>query len=108
MEKANIAVLVSGGGTNLQALIDAEARGELASGSIRLVVSNDYAAGKDVDTSRFFDRFYREDQAHTGGGEKSGYGIGLSIAEDLCARYNGSIRAAWKDGVITFTCLLRG
>lgn len=75
---------------------------------VRLVVSNDYAAGKDVDTSRFFDRFYREDQAHTGGGEKSGYGIGLSIAEDLCARYNGSIRAAWKDGVITFTCLLRG
>ena len=40
MEKANIAVLVSGGGTNLQALIDAEARGEIASGSIRLVVSN--------------------------------------------------------------------
>ena len=40
MEKANIAVLVSGGGTNLQALIDAEARGEISSGSIRLVVSN--------------------------------------------------------------------
>ena len=33
-------MLVSGGGTNLQALIDAEARGEIASGSIRLVVSN--------------------------------------------------------------------
>ena len=75
---------------------------------VKLAVSNDYAAGKDVDTSRFFDRFYREDQAHTGGGEKSGYGIGLSIAEDLCARYNGTIRASWKDGVITFTCTLKG
>jgi phosphoribosylglycinamide formyltransferase-1 len=41
-----IAVLVSGGGTNLQALIDAERRGDLKSGSISLVVSsrNDVAA----------------------------------------------------------------
>ena len=31
----NIAVLVSGGGTNLQALIDAEGRGELGSGKIK-------------------------------------------------------------------------
>ncbi|MCR5331181.1 MAG: phosphoribosylglycinamide formyltransferase [Lachnospiraceae bacterium] len=35
-----IAVLVSGGGTNLQALIDAQARGELHSGRIELVISN--------------------------------------------------------------------
>ena len=38
--KANIAVLVSGGGTNLQALIDAEKSGVLRSGTIRLVISN--------------------------------------------------------------------
>lgn len=36
----NVAVLVSGGGTNLQALIDASARGELPSARLRLVVSN--------------------------------------------------------------------
>ena len=35
-----IAVLVSGGGTNLQALIDAQARGELAGGSIAAVISS--------------------------------------------------------------------
>ena len=35
-----IAVLVSGGGTNLQALIDSEKRGELTSGKISLVISN--------------------------------------------------------------------
>jgi len=35
-----IAVLVSGGGTNLQALIDAEGRGEIPSGRLALVVSN--------------------------------------------------------------------
>ncbi|NLW73666.1 MAG: phosphoribosylglycinamide formyltransferase [Clostridiales bacterium] len=40
MEKARIAVLVSGGGTNLQALLDAERRGELKSGEITLVISN--------------------------------------------------------------------
>lgn len=38
--KANIAVLVSGGGTNLQALIDAEKSGIIKSGSIKLVISN--------------------------------------------------------------------
>ena len=40
MEPVKIAVLVSGGGTNLQALIDAQARGELRSGRLALVVSN--------------------------------------------------------------------
>ena len=40
MLKAKIAVLVSGGGTNLQALIDAQKSGILKSGEIVLVVSN--------------------------------------------------------------------
>ena len=40
MNKARIAVLVSGGGTNLQALIDAQASGVIASGEIVLVISN--------------------------------------------------------------------
>ena len=39
-----IAVLVSGGGTNLQALIDAEKSGIIHSGSISLVVSNSRGA----------------------------------------------------------------
>lgn len=38
--KTRIAVLVSGGGTNLQALLDAEAAGKLPHGEIALVVSN--------------------------------------------------------------------
>ena len=38
--KIKIAVLVSGGGTNLQALLDAEKSGKLKSGKISLVVSN--------------------------------------------------------------------
>lgn len=39
MEK-KIAVLVSGGGTNLQALIDAQSRGELGCGKITCVISS--------------------------------------------------------------------
>ena len=39
-KKTNIAVLVSGGGTNLQALIDAEKRGELGNGKISLVLAS--------------------------------------------------------------------
>lgn len=40
MEKARIAVLVSGGGTNLQALIDAQNSGIIQNGEICLVISN--------------------------------------------------------------------
>ena len=40
----NIAVLVSGGGTNLQALIDAEKSGIIKSGKIALVISNNAGA----------------------------------------------------------------
>jgi phosphoribosylglycinamide formyltransferase-1 len=40
MLKTKIAVLVSGGGTNLQALLDAQKSGELKSGEVVLVVSN--------------------------------------------------------------------
>ncbi len=40
MAQKNIIVLVSGGGTNLQALIDAQSRGELGGGTITCVISS--------------------------------------------------------------------
>ncbi len=40
MSKIKIAVLVSGGGTNLQALIDAQKNGIIKNGEIVLVISN--------------------------------------------------------------------
>ena len=39
-QKARVAVLVSGGGTNLQAILDAQERGELKSGKVTLVISD--------------------------------------------------------------------
>lgn len=44
MKKTKIAVLVSGGGTNLQALIDAQKNGIITNGEIVLVVSNNKGA----------------------------------------------------------------
>ena len=44
MSKIKIAVLVSGGGTNLQALIDSTKSGILKSGEISLVISNNESA----------------------------------------------------------------
>ena len=42
--KARIAVLVSGGGTNLQAIIDAEKNGIITSGTVTLVLANNSKA----------------------------------------------------------------
>ena len=44
MLKTKIAVFVSGGGTNLQALIDAAERGEMPSGEIVLVLASNETA----------------------------------------------------------------
>lgn len=44
LKKTRIAVFVSGGGTNLQALIDAQESGIIQSGSIELVVSSNPSA----------------------------------------------------------------
>ncbi len=42
--KSKICVLISGGGTNLQALLDAEKRGDIKSGEITLVASDNPSA----------------------------------------------------------------
>jgi len=44
LTKAKIAVLVSGGGTNLQALINAQKKGIIKNGEIVLVISSQYGA----------------------------------------------------------------
>lgn len=70
----------------------------------RLTVANSYADGKNVDYSRFFDRFYREDESHNQ--KQPGYGIGLSMAESLVRIFKGRIWISYKKGLIGFTVLL--
>lgn len=73
---------------------------------ISLTVSNNFAEGGGIDYSKFFDRFYRRDESHNI--DKGGYGIGLSIAQAIVQNYRGRIDASWKDGIISFTCRLKG
>ena len=69
-----------------------------------LTVANSYKNGTGIDTNRFFERFYREDESHHyDGKQKSGFGIGLSMAQDLVSAFGGKINASWSDGVMNFT-----
>jgi signal transduction histidine kinase len=69
----------------------------------KLYVQNTYKAGATVDYTRFFERFYREDESHNS--KKSGFGIGLSIAEEMCAKMNANIQVSYdrKREEIVFT-----
>ena len=96
----------------------------LRKGRAVLTVSNDYAAGQGQDYRLFFDRFYRSDQSRTrqvaspegadsdstpaGGGTKpaQGYGIGLSMAQNIVSLHRGKISVHYKDGVIRFVVSL--
>lgn len=69
---------------------------------IRLNISNTYSEGEDMDFSKFFERFYREDTSHNI--DTGGYGIGLSIAKSICEQFQGTIKAEWKDNMISFIC----
>lgn len=66
----------------------------------RLEISNTYAEGKNVDYSKFFERFYREDESHNN--KKSGYGIGLSTAQTMVKLFKGSISVSYSGDTITF------
>lgn len=68
----NIAVLVSGGGTNLQALIDAQAAGKIENGRIALVVSSnpeafalERAARAEIPTAVLRRRDFADGEAYT-------------------------------------------
>lgn len=52
-----------------------------------------------------FDRFYRVDESRTGG-EKKGYGLGLSLAKKIVQLHNGELSVSSGDGTTTFRVLL--
>ena len=105
----NIAVLVSGGGTNLQALIDAEARGEIAGGAITLVVSsnpNAFALERAHKAGIAADVIRRRDYAD---GECYGAAltrmlqeknIGLIVLAGFMTVLPDSFCAAWRNRII--------
>ncbi|MBR1739620.1 MAG: HAMP domain-containing histidine kinase [Ruminococcus sp.] len=57
---------------------------------------------------RLFDRFYRADQSRSRkDGEKSGYGIGLSVAKAVCESHKGKISCKTENGRIIFTASVK-
>ena len=66
----------------------------------KLVVYNTYKEGKNIDYSKFFERFYREDKSHNS--RISGYGVGLSIARNIINRHKGKIHVTYKNDIIYF------
>ena len=54
-------------------------------------------------TAKLFDRFYRGDASRTG----EGFGIGLSIARSIAEGHHGFIKAAYSEGDLTITALLK-
>ncbi len=85
-------------------MIRVELKSKSRDAGARLVVSNSYASGADVDYSRFFDRFYREDTSHNS--KKKGYGIGLSMAEGIVGLLKGKISVTYSNGEIRFVVVI--
>ena len=68
---------------------------------VRISVSNTYAEGKNTDTEKFFERFYRKDESHNS--EKAGFGIGLSMAKEIVERMKGKMKVSYSGDTISFT-----
>lgn len=61
-------------------------------------------ADQSIPPERFFDRFYRADEARTQ--KNGGYGIGLSAARAIAEAHKGSLSAAYEGDGIVFTLKL--
>lgn len=57
------------------------------------------------DLPHIFDRFYRVDTSRTGG-EKKGYGLGLSLAKKIVQLHNGELSVTSGSDITTFRVLL--
>jgi two-component system sensor histidine kinase CiaH len=65
-------------------------------------------SGKEIpqkDLPHIFDRFYRVDTSRTGG-EKKGYGLGLSLAKKIVQLHNGELSVTSGSDITTFRVLL--
>jgi len=74
--------------------------GKPRSKSAKLTVSNTYAEGRNLDYSRFFERFYREDASHNSA--KAGFGIGLSMGKEIAERMEGKLTVRYAGEMISF------
>ncbi len=67
----------------------------------RITVSNTYVDGRNVDYSRFFERFYRADASHNS--SRMGFGIGLSMGKEIAERLGGKLAVNYSEDMIEFS-----
>ena len=103
MVKTRIAVLVSGGGTNLQALLDAQAPGKIPHGEIALVVSNkegayaltraaNFGVASAVITGKDFEERLQETLVSNG--------IQMIVLAGFMKILSGNFTAKWPDRIL--------
>ena len=109
MLKVRIAVLVSGGGTNLQALLDAQDSGILKSGEICLVISNNpnayaltRAAQREIPTAVLSKEAYPTQQAFEAALQQmlQEYGIELIVLAGFMRILSASFTKCWPRRII--------
>jgi hypothetical protein len=77
------------------------------SGHISLSEENSCDPDMNIPPERLFERFYRADTARTQTDQRSGYGIGLSVARSICRALGGELDASYPTpGRIRFTARL--
>ena len=79
-------------------------KGSLGRNAI-LQVKNSFKDGKSINYNKFFERFYRSDESHNS--QKSGFGIGLSMAQDLVRVFGGKINASYDGKNVVLTVILK-
>ncbi len=74
----------------------------------RLIVSNTFKDGKNLDYTKFFERFYREDESHhrRDSASTTGFGVGLSTAQSMVTLFKGKMTVRYKKDTISFIVLL--
>lgn len=71
-----------------------------------LQIQNTFTNKENIDFDNLFERFYRGDKSHNHQKDKKdGYGVGLSMAQDIVKSMNGEIAVKYLDGNILFTVL---
>ncbi len=109
MKKARIAVFVSGGGTNLQALLDAEDKGILKSGEIVLVVASnptayalERAKKKDIATAVAWKKELGSQEAFEAAIEKelAAHKIDLIVLAGFMNILSANFTAKWPERII--------
>ena len=57
-----------------------------------------------ADIPHLFERFYRADKSHSD--EKEGFGLGLSIANEIVSLHKGTINVKYKNGIVSFEVVI--